>query len=179
VLAGAIRDVPPTGGGRLARRYARVSRPLSDDNAWRPGFAYAQTASAMVRRGAFEAVGGFAEVRSGGDADLCFRLVAEGWAIERRPEAAVEHRSRASLRGLVRQYLRYGSGAAWLERRYPGFAPARGRAQTAIAVARGHVLAARALARGDTDGALRLALDTTCRCAFELGRSVPNEPGHG
>src|SRR3954469_22786208 len=50
VLAGAIRDVPPSEGGRIARRYAHLSRPLADDNTWRPGFAYAQTANAMVRR---------------------------------------------------------------------------------------------------------------------------------
>ena len=38
---------------------------------------YAQTAHCAVRRSAFEAVGGFREdIRSGGDADLCFRLAS-------------------------------------------------------------------------------------------------------
>jgi GT2 family glycosyltransferase len=179
VLAGAIRDIPPTGGGRLARRYARLTEPLNDENTWRPGFAYAQTANAMVRRSAFEAVGGFAEVRGGGDADLCFRLTAQGWAIERRREAVVEHRSRASLRGLVRQHLRYGAGAEWLEGRYPGFAPQRRGARIAVTFARGQLQAARALVRRDPDDAVRLALDATCRCAFEFGRGISNEPDHG
>jgi mycofactocin glycosyltransferase len=176
VLAGAIEDLPPERPG-LAGRYARLSRALNDDNTWRPGFAYAQTASAAVRREAFEAADGFLEVRSGGDADLCFRLAQAGWRIERRPRAVVRHRSRASVRGLVRQYLRYGSGAAWLERRYPGFAPARSPGSVALQVIRGEVAAARALARRDRDGAVRHALDPVCTAAFALGRRLPNDVG--
>lgn len=179
VLAGAIRDLPPDDGGRLARRYAHLSRPLADDNTWRPGFAYAQTANAMIRRSAFEAVGGFLEVRSGGDADLCFRLVAAGWTIERRPAARVEHRSRSSLRALTRQYVRYGSGTEWVEGRHPGFAPPRRGARVLLSALRGELAAARALARGDSDSAIRLAVDQVCASAFEFGRRVPNDARHG
>src|SRR3712207_7575346 len=50
-------------------------------------WAYAQTANAAVRRTAFDAVGGFEErIRSAGDADLCWRVVAAGWELEARPE---------------------------------------------------------------------------------------------
>jgi Glycosyl transferase family group 2 len=175
VLAGAIRDLPPDDGGRLARRYAHLSRPLADDNTWRPGFAYAQTANAMVRRSAFQAVGGFLEVRSGGDADLCFRLVAAGWTIERRPAAVVEHRSRGSLRALTRQYLRYGSGTQWLEGRHPGFAPPRRGARVLGDAVRGNLAATRALVHRDVDSAVRLAVDHVCSLAFEIGRTLPND----
>jgi GT2 family glycosyltransferase len=179
VLAGAIRDVVPVKGGRIARRYARMSRPLNDENTWRPGFAYAQTASAMVRRTAFESVNGFAEVRSGGDADLCFRLVEAGWHIEQRQQAVVEHTSRASVRALIKQHMRYGAGTEWLERRHPGFAPQRRGLRCIVTFVRGQVLAMRALARGDRDGAVRLALDAVCTTAFEVGRSLPNDRQDG
>ena len=177
VLAGRIKDVEPEGRLGVAARYAQLTRPLNDDNTWRPGFAYAQTASATVRRSAFEAVGGFAEVRSGGDADLCFRIADAGWRMERRPQAVVEHRSRASMRGLVRQYVRYGSGSGWLDARYPGFnAPRPARSVLAYLV-RGELAAARALVRGDRDGALRQAIDPICATAFAIGRRLPNGAG--
>ena len=175
VLAGAIRDIEPEGGSAVARRYARFSQPLNDETAWQPGFAYAQTASAAVRRRAFEEVGGFAEVVSGGDADLCFRLVKAGWAIERRPEAVVEHFSRASIRGLMRQNARYGAGTQWLERRHPGFAPPRQRLRAVKAALLGGVQGAVAFARGDRDAAVRKAIDPLCLVAFEAGRHRTNE----
>jgi hypothetical protein len=174
VLAGAIDDVAPEGAG-LAVRYARQSRPLDDANTWRPGFAYAQTANAAVRREAFEAVGGFTVVRSGGDADLCFRLAQAGWRIERRPHAVVGHRSRASLKGLVRQYVRYGAGAAWLDSRYPGFAPSSRMRPVVLNVVRGAIAAARALLRGDRDSAVRRALDPICGAAFAVGKRLAND----
>jgi mycofactocin glycosyltransferase len=173
VLAGRIEDVEPDGRLGLAGRYARLTRPLNDDNTWRDGFAYAQTASAAVRRSAFEAVGGFAEVRSGGDADLCFRLAEAGWRIERRPDAVVQHRSRASMRGLVRQYVRYGAGSGWLDARYPGFNRRRPMKSVLAYLVRGELAAARALVRGDRAGALRQAIDPICATAFAIGRRRP------
>jgi GT2 family glycosyltransferase len=172
VLAGAIQDVPGSG---IAGRYAQLARSLSDDNVWRPGFPYAQTASAAVRREAFESVGGFDEVRSGGDADLCFRLARAGWRIERRPGARVQHRGRSSLRALLRQYLRYGAGAAWLEARHPGFAPRRRARDVVREVLLGELAAVRALGRRDADEALRLGLGSICSAAFEVGRRLPND----
>src|SRR5581483_10196456 len=91
----------------------------------REGFA--QTANCAVRRAAFQSVGGFAEVRSGGDADLCLRLRAAGWRLEERRHAAVLHLNRANLASLLAQRARHGAGAAWLARRHPGAVPARGK----------------------------------------------------
>ena len=43
-----------------------------------------------------------------------------------RPSAVVTHHNRVTLRALARQRARHGSGAAWLDRHYPGrFPPAR------------------------------------------------------
>ncbi len=84
----------------------------------------AATANLMVRRAAFDEVGGFAEgIRSGGDVDFCRRLVAAGWTIERRPDAGVRHLHRESLGDLLGSIARYGAGAKWLNERYPGTAP--------------------------------------------------------
>jgi GT2 family glycosyltransferase len=168
VLAGTIEDVAPTGGSRLALRYAKVSHPLDDKNTWRPGFAYAQTASAAVRRTAFDEIGGFAEVRSGGDADLCFRMAEAGWRIERQPGAVVNHRSRATLKALIRQYMRYGAGAAWLEARYPGFAPTMRARPVTLEVLRG-------LLSGDGDRAARRAVYPLCEAAFAVGQRLSND----
>jgi len=155
VLAGGVVDGPGEGA---AARLAVQTAAMSQDNTMRGEWAYAQTANAAVRRAAFAAVGGFAErVRSGGDADLCFRLRAAGWEIERREDAAVVHRPRASVRALLRQRTRHGSGAAWLNRRYPGSFPAR-------------------RSVGDARWALRQGpVGALAWAAFELGRLLPNE----
>ena len=92
---------------------------LADDQ-----WAFAQTANAAVRRKAFEQVGGFeAGVRSGGDADLCFRIRAAGWDLERREQAAVVHRNRQTVPRMLAQRARHGAGAAWLSERWPGALP--------------------------------------------------------
>ena len=122
VLAGGIEDW--TDEDTLVARYVAARRKLGDGPA-----DYAQTANCAVRREAFAAVGGFPDaVRSGGDADLCWRLAAAGWELEPRPAARVRHRNRASLRALLGQLHRHGAGMQWLWRRYPErFPPPRPR----------------------------------------------------
>lgn len=178
VLAGAVDDEPLSPGEKhsIAARYARLRRPMSQSSTLRPGkWGYAQTANCAVRRVAFEAVGGFCDdIRSGGDADLCFRLKAAGWGIESRDGASVVHYSRRTLAAMLRQRARHGSGSAWLNRRYPGAFPATGlmwlTAWTARRVAHGLVSAARR--RGD-DAVLAL-VEPISIWAFEVGRLFPN-----
>ena len=123
VLAGGIVDWVDT-DTRVARYIARRRKLDQAVTLAHPRRAYAQTANCAVRRSAFEAVGGWPEpVRSGGDADLCWRLQAAGWGIEERPAARVRHRNRTTLRALLGQLHRHGSGMAWLERRWPGAFP--------------------------------------------------------
>ena len=162
VVAGAVRDAPGPG---LAERYAVLTDAMAQPA------AYALTANCLVRRAAF---GGFAEVRSGGDADPSFRLRAAGWELEHRSEAVVRHRGRSSVVRLLRQRARHGSGAAWVERRHPGSFPARpipGVAKHAVRRAGQGVVA---LARGERDEALVALLDGPALVAFELGRRLPN-----
>ena len=124
---GRRRGPPGDGDGDArAARYAWLKSSMSQEVTLAHGeWAFAQTANAAVRRAAFEQVGGFEEgVRSGGDADLCFRVRAAGWALERREEAAVVHRNRATIPRMLAQRARHGAGAAWLARRWPGRAAA-------------------------------------------------------
>ncbi|MBA2766786.1 MAG: glycosyltransferase, partial [Solirubrobacterales bacterium] len=115
VLAGAVVDAPVEIGGPAAARYASLKASTSQETTLAHGpWAFAQTANCAVRREAFAAVGGFAGgIRSGGNADLCWRLRAAGWTLERREEAAVEHHNRANVAGMLGQRARHGAGAAW------------------------------------------------------------------
>jgi GT2 family glycosyltransferase len=180
VLAGAVVDEPPAGGAvaTAAERFAWLKSSMSQEvTLAEPRWAFAQTANAAVRRGAFERVGGFESgVRSGGDADLCFRVRAAGWTLERREDAAVTHRNRSTVPRMLAQRARHGAGAAWLARRWPGALPRRrwpGLARWSTRRALDGLLAA---VRGDRDAALLGLLDGPAVWAFELGRLIPNRP---
>ena len=134
----AYFDPPPAAGvGALAgpvtthvtqraflARYAEDRKFLDQNDGLHTAADAAATANLMVRRSAFDELGGFTEgIRSGGDVDFCRRLVAAGWTIERRPRARVDHLHRESLPDLLGSIARYAAGAHWLNERYPGTAP--------------------------------------------------------
>lgn len=177
ILVGGVETT--AGGDTAVARYGYLTGQLNPATAARPGREYARTANAAIRRAAFEQVGGFCDaVRSGGDADLSYRLVKAGWVLERRYEAAVEHPPRASLGALLRLFGRYGAGAEWVEQRHPEVArPARSLLGGARWLLRGSIQAGVALARGDRDRAVRCALVPATTLAFEVGRRFPNEVG--
>ena len=178
VLAGAVIDEEPANGGRRspAVRYAHLRGAMSHENTLAHGrWAFAQTANCAVRRAAFEAVGGFRdELRAAEDADLRYRLAARGWEMERRDRAVVRHRSRRTLRELLAQRLVHGSGAAWLNRAYPGSFPPRRWPGLAWWGIRRSARGVAALVAGDRDEALLGLLDPLAVWAFELGRLLPN-----
>ena len=122
-LAGEVAG-DPTQSGFLAR-YARDRNLLSQTRGLHDVEAGAAvTANLLVRRAAFDELGGFTEgIRSGGDFDFCRRLLGAGWTIEVRPGALVHHRHRESLRDHLGATARYAAGARWLNERYPGSAP--------------------------------------------------------
>jgi hypothetical protein len=177
VMAGAVIDEPPPAGGQsAAEQYAWLKSAMSQEvTLGHADWPFAQTANAAVRRTAFVEVGGFeSRVRSGGDADLCFRLRAAGWTLERRDAAAVTHRARPTVPRMLAQRARHGAGAGWLSRRWPGALPRRhwpGLAWWSIRRAAHGLLAA---ARGDHQAAVVALLDGPAVWAFELGRLVPN-----
>jgi hypothetical protein len=161
-------------------RYGWRRQHLDTGRAAKPGWEYAQTANAAVRRDAFEGIGGFEDrVRSGGDADLAFRLRRAGHSHEHRPAAIVRHPPRATFTALVRQFTRYGSGRQWLHERYPGFAPPRSLPRLVGGTFKAGRRALAVAARGDHEGALATALDPLVFLVGELGRLVPNESGAG
>ncbi len=178
VLAGAVIDEEPRPTAAPALRYAWLKSSMSQEiTLSHDGWSFAQTANAAVRRQAFEQVGGFeARIRSGGDADLCFRIRAAGWELERRSEAAAVHHNRQTIARMLAQRARHGAGANWLARRWPGALPRRtwrGLAVWSLKRAAGGM---RAAAGGDRDNALVGLLDGPAVWAFELGRLIPNRP---
>jgi glycosyltransferase involved in cell wall biosynthesis len=121
-LAGEV--VPAAGAQTLAERYGAARNFLGQQahlaHPYRPR---AVAANLLVRRAAFEPLGGFAEgVSAGEDTDFSWRLQDAGWLLEPRP-ARVQHRYRATIRQLRRQWRGYAAGRAWLATRYPGFTP--------------------------------------------------------
>jgi GT2 family glycosyltransferase len=177
VLAGAIVDeVPSDGPGNLAVRYAYLKHSMSQDTLLaNEEWAFAQTANAAIRREAFAQVGGFEpKIRSGGDADLCFRLQAAGWALERRDGATVVHRNRTTVARMLAQRARHGAGAAWLARQWPGAMPRRQALRLAFWGTRRAIHGGLAAARGDRDAAVLGFLDGPSIWAYELGRLLPN-----
>ncbi|MGI8864468.1 MAG: glycosyltransferase family 2 protein [Solirubrobacteraceae bacterium] len=122
-LAGEV--VPSPGASTLAARYASERSFLGQAaHLSHPYLPRAVAANLMVRRTAFEQVGGFLEgVRAAEDTDFSWRLQHAGWRLELRSGARVEHTYRATLRELRRQWRGYAAGRAWLGRRYDGFTP--------------------------------------------------------
>jgi GT2 family glycosyltransferase len=122
-VAGEITAAPDqrTLAGRYSAARSFLSQRAHHAHAYRPRAA---AANLLVRRAAFEQLGGFYEgVRAAEDTDFTWRLQEAGWHLELRPQAQVEHRYRASLTELRRQWRGYAAGRAWLARRYADFAP--------------------------------------------------------
>ncbi|HEX8105088.1 MAG TPA: hypothetical protein VF533_20880, partial [Solirubrobacteraceae bacterium] len=163
-------------GAPPALRYAALRGAMDQQRSLEHGrWAFAKTANCLVRREAFAAAGGFAEgIRSGGDADLCWRLAAAGWALEPRLDARVVHRNRRTTAAMAAQLARHGAGAAWLGRRHAGALPRRSLPGLVRWTGRRWRTALAARARGDADTALVAALDPLAAWAFEAGRLLPN-----
>jgi len=122
-VTGDIAGVPDS--STLAARYASARNFLGQrahvNHPLRPR---ASSANLLVRRAAFEAVGGYTEgILAAEDTDLIWRLVAAGWCLEFNERAVVHHAYRTSLRALGRQWRGYAAGARWLSERYPDFKP--------------------------------------------------------
>jgi glycosyltransferase involved in cell wall biosynthesis len=176
LLAGGVQDAPLPPNPTRAERYAVQAEQMSQTRTLRAGpWAYAQTANAAVRREAFERIGGFVDgIRSGGDADLCFRLRVAGWHLDSREHAGVIHHNRANTRAFLRQKARHGAGAAWLNEQYPGSFPPRDRRVWLRRLLRELKNGALLVVRGRSDEAADMLFPTLSVWAFELGRFRSN-----
>ncbi len=167
-MAGEVVPAPdPT---TLAARYATERSFLGQQaHVSHPYLPRAAAANLMVRRAAFEQVGGFLEgVRAAEDTDFSWRLQRAGWRLELRSAAAVQHTYRATLGELRRQWRGYAAGRAWLARRYGGFSPEP-------SVRRGLKRGLGRLGRSPGGGAPRRA---TARGSVDIASAVsPRRPG--
>jgi GT2 family glycosyltransferase len=157
-------------------RYARSRNFLSADRGLL-GRDATPTGNVLVRRAAFEAVGGFEEgIRSGGDIDLSRRLGAAGWVVEHRPAAVVAHRHQDTLPAFVGMVARYGAGARWLNERYPGSSPRWPLARGLRGAARD---TAALVIRGRLESALFRVVDGLGLIAHNLGYRASNRAPSG
>jgi len=122
-LAGEV--VPAEEGLTFAARYGAARNFLGQQGHLAHTYLpRAVAANLLVRRRAFDQVGGFYEgVRAAEDTDFSWRLQLAGWGMVGRPRARVEHRYRTTVRALRRQWRGYAAGRAWLGRRYEDFEP--------------------------------------------------------
>lgn len=120
-VALSCSDVAVLPGKSFASRVAAVQQPFRvAANTTGARLPYYPTCNLGVNRAAFFAVGGFPNVRSGGDAEICWRIQTAGLgklAIEPGTFATWEPRQR--LRGLTEQWFRYGVAGARLDAEYP------------------------------------------------------------
>jgi GT2 family glycosyltransferase len=122
-VTGDIAGIPDT--RTLAARYGTARNFLGQrSHVSNPVRPRASSANLLVRRAAFEQVGGYTEgIRAAEDTDFTWRLQAAGWTLAFNEHAVVQHAYRTTLRGLGRQWRGYAAGARWLSQQYPDFKP--------------------------------------------------------
>jgi GT2 family glycosyltransferase len=167
--------VPGPDGGSVVSRYGSERNFLSQEaHLAHPFRPRAAAANLMVRREAFEQLGGFFEgLRAAEDTDFSWRLQEAGWRLELRPAARVEHRYRTTLRELRRQWRGYAAGRAWLARRYQGFDPEPALARAVRRRGRGRANAPAAPRRRAF-----LAIDALLAADELAGFTLSNRPAH-
>ncbi|KAM3093486.1 glycosyltransferase [Phormidesmis sp. 146-35] len=114
LVAGEIKALP---GHSLLERHADRQETLSQKHTLANAFCpYGQTANLAVRRQAFETVGLFRPyLTTGGDADICWRILKEtAFELRFAETAIVRHRHRATLLDLQSQWRRYGKSNRYL-----------------------------------------------------------------
>jgi hypothetical protein len=179
--------VPEPDARTVAARYGASRSFLSQQaHVAHPYRPRAVAANLLVRRVAFERIGGFYEgVRAGEDTDFSWRLQQAGWRLSLRPGARVEHRYRTTVRELRRQWRGYAAGRAWLGRRYQGFKPepaarrvfARGRRGGRVRRGQGgRGAGAPACRTGRLDRARFVALDAVLAADELAGLTLSNRP---
>jgi GT2 family glycosyltransferase len=96
---------PDLGRGNIEPQYLPRISPLP----------FAVTANAAFRRDTLGAVGGLdSEMLSGGDVDVCWRVLRLGGRLAHAPDAVVVHACRPTIGAIYRQYRTYSRGHAHL-----------------------------------------------------------------
>ncbi|NEQ97002.1 MAG: glycosyltransferase [Cyanothece sp. SIO2G6] len=114
IVAGEVTALPSHNWlETFADRQETLSQKHTLAHSFRP---YGQTANLAVRRSIFDQTGLFRPyLTTGGDADMCWRILASGnWRIEFAEQAIVKHRHRSTLAELQKQWQRYGRSNQYL-----------------------------------------------------------------
>lgn len=114
IVVGEIVALP---GKSLWEKYADKQDTLSQKHTLAHPFCpYGQTANLAIRRQAFVEVGLFRPyLTTGGDADICWRILREtSYQLKFAEKAIVKHRHRATWRELQSQWRRYGKSNKYL-----------------------------------------------------------------
>jgi GT2 family glycosyltransferase len=180
-LAGpTVVEDSPTAVFRIMRRshllHADLERPAKGGR-----LEWATTSNLLVRRDAFEQVGGFAEealdALGGEDVDLGVRLTKAGFRIRSLPEALIVHDRLSSdtLGSVWRRLYGYGRSEQWLtvihpDRREPRLNPV---------VAVGAAAVAAVAAAPATRGASLALAPATAAVVLGLRAGTRYEPGSG
>ena len=114
ITCGEILALP---GNSLLEKHATRENTLSQKHTLaHPFCAYGQTANLAVRREILARVGLFRPyLTSGGDADLCWRILREtSYKMYFAEKAIVRHRHRSTIKQLQSQWHRYGESNKYL-----------------------------------------------------------------
>ena len=93
--------------------------------------------------------------------------------LTRRPGAVVAHRHRQDLPSFLGMLARYGAGASWLNRRYPGSSPRW--PLSPYELVRSGIDSARHTVAGDRDEAVFRLVDALGLVAHNVGYRSANE----
>lgn len=118
IVAGEIVALPSQ---NLLEKHAERQETLSQKHTLANAFCpYGQTANLAIRRQVFERVGLFRPyLTTGGDADICWRILREtSYELKFAEEAIVKHRHRSTLAELESQWRRYGKSNKYLHELY-------------------------------------------------------------
>lgn len=118
IVVGEILALP---GNSLLEKYADKQETLSQKHTLANSFCpYGQTANLAIRKQAFVEVGLFRPyLTTGGDADICWRILREtSYQFKFAEKAIVKHRHRSTWKELKSQWRRYGRSNKYLHELY-------------------------------------------------------------
>jgi glycosyltransferase involved in cell wall biosynthesis len=126
-VALSCTDVRTLSGPSLAARVSALKQPFSLRGMvgvpGRPDFY--PTANLGIDRSAFSSVGGFRAMRSGGDADICWRIQEQALGtMSADTRQLMDWEPRTTIRDLSSQWKRYGGSTAYLKWVYGEYSPA-------------------------------------------------------
>ncbi|NEO54275.1 MAG: glycosyltransferase [Okeania sp. SIO3B5] len=113
----AVGEILALPGDSLLEKYADKQDTLSQKHTLANSFCpYGQTANLAIRKQAFVEVGLFRPyLTTGGDADICWRILREtSYQFKFVENAVVKHRHRSTWKDLQSQWRRYGKSNKYL-----------------------------------------------------------------